>query len=237
MMARALALAAVAFPALTACLPAQRMPNTLTDAERAAGWTLLFDGRTTEGWRGYGRPDMPDGWQVVDGALTRVARAGDIVTTRTFRDFELELEWMVAPGGNSGIFYRGVESPRPRDEPIYQSAPEYQILDDAAHRDGGSRLTSAGANYGLYPAPAGVVRPANQWNTARIVVRGNDVEHWLNGTRIVAYTLGSPDWEARVKASKFAEWPVYGRAAEGLIGLQDHGDRVAYRSIRIRPLP
>jgi hypothetical protein len=111
-----------------------------------------------------------------------------------------------------------------------------QVLDDALHPDGGSRLTAAGAVYGLYPAPAGVVKPAGEWNAARIVVRGTHVEHWLNGVEVAAYELGSPDWEARVAGSKFRSWPGYGRAAAGHVALQDHGDRVAYRRIRIRTL-
>ncbi len=211
-------------------------PNTLTDAERSAGWKLLFDGKTTAGWHGYGAKDFPGGWQVVEGALTRVGLAGDIVTAEKFRDFELAIDWKVAPGGNSGIFYRGVEAADPKLNPIYHTAPEMQVLDDAAHPDGKSPLTSAGASYGLYPAPPGIVKPADQWNSARVLVKGNHVEHWLNGTKIVEYELGSADWTAKVKASKFNEWPGYGKAAEGVIGLQDHGDRVAYRNIKVRPI-
>lgn len=221
--------------AMNAC--AQRPPNQLTDEERAAGWRLLFDGTTTAGWHGYGRQEMPGGWQPVDGALTRVASAGDIVTNETFHDFELALEWKVGPGGNSGIFYRGIESADPRLEPLFQSAPEMQVLDDERHVDGKSPLTSAGANYGLYAPPRGVARPAGEWNAARIVVRGSHVEHWLNGVKVVEYELGSPEWAAKVAASKFNEWPKYGTAREGVIGLQDHGDRVAYRNIRIRVIP
>lgn len=211
-------------------------PNTLTPAERAAGWELLFDGRTTAGWHGYGHAPVPAGWRVVDGALTRVGPGTDLVTDRTFRDFELRLEWKIAPGGNSGIMYRGVESDDP-ERPLYFSAPEMQVLDDARHPDGKSPLTSAGANYGLYPAPRGVVKPAGEWNSVRIVVRGGQVEHWLNDREVVAYELGSADWAARVAKSKFAQWPEYGKADQGVIGLQDHGDRVAYRNIRIRVLP
>jgi hypothetical protein len=230
---------ALAALAAIAALPSERVlaqkepmtpPNTLTDAERRSGWKLLFDGRTKAGWHGYGKDATPSGWQVVDGALTRVDRAGDLVTDETFRDFDLVLEWKVAPGGNSGIFFRGVES----ENPIYHSAPEMQVLDDAGHPDGRSPLTSAGANYGLHAAPRGVVKPAGEWNRARILVQGRHVEHWLNETKIVEYELGSADWSERVKRSKFVEWPEYGQAAEGVIGLQDHGDRVAYRSIKIR---
>ena len=207
--------------------------NFLTPDERAAGWRLLFDGRTTAGWRGFRMDSMPGGWQAVDGALTRVGRGGDIITRETFRNFELALEWKVAPRGNSGIFYRASEDA----EAIYWTAPEMQVLDDAGHEDGQSRLTAAGANYGLDPAPAGAVRPAGEWNQVRLVVNGAHVEHWLNGTKVVEYELGSPAWEAKVQASKFAPHPHYGRNAEGYLGLQDHGDLVAYRNIKIRVLP
>jgi hypothetical protein len=233
--ARILTLATLAAAAALACgsQGQDAMPNELNAAEQADGWRMLFDGQTTAGWRGYGRPDLPEGWQVVDGALTRAGPGGDIITEETFRDFELALEWNVEPGGNSGIFYRAVEG----EDPIYMYAPEMQVLDDDAHADGLSPLTAAGANYGLYPAPEGVVRPAGQWNEVRIRVEDNQVTYWLNGERIVDYELGSPDWQARVDASKFGDWPDFGRASEGHIGLQDHGDRVAFRSIRIRELP
>jgi hypothetical protein len=207
--------------------------NALTAEERAAGWRLLFDGRTTGGWRGYMQEAVPAGWQVADGALTRVGPGGDIITIEKFRNFELSLDWNVEPGGNSGVFYRAIEGPRQ----IYYAAPEMQVLDDEQHNDGGSGLTSAGSNYGLHPAPRGVARPAGEWNSARIVVIGNHVEHWLNGQKIVDYELGSADWARRVANSKFREWPEYGKATEGHIGLQDHDSRVAYRNIKIRVLP
>ena len=206
--------------------------NTLTAEERAAGWRLLFDGSTTAGWRGYGREDLPAGWQAVDGALTRVGRGGDIITKDTFRDFELQLEWKTVEGGNSGVFIRAVEGA----EAIYHAAPEIQILDDERHPDGQSPLTSSGANYGLHAAPRGVVKPVGEWNHFRIVVRGNHVEQWMNGQKVVEYELGSDDWKQRVAASKFAAWPEYGTAREGHIGLQDHGSRVAFRNVKIRPL-
>lgn len=226
--------AATACQAQTVPVPsAARANNRLTAAEERSGWVLLFDGTTTQGWRGYLKPEMPDGWKVVDGALTRTGPGGDLVTRSTWKDFELVLDWKVSPGGNSGVFYRAVEGP----EAIYQSAPEMQVLDDRLHPDGRSPLTSAGAVYGLYPAPRGAVRPAGEWNTARLLVRGNHVEHWLNGVKTADYELHSADWSSRVAASKFKEWPAYGQGAEGLIGLQDHGNWVAYRNIRIRALP
>ena len=207
--------------------------NTLTPEERAAGWRLLFDGHSTAGWRGWQMDSMPSGWGVREGALTRVRPAADIITTEKFRNFELSLEWNVAPKGNSGIFYRASED----DDAIYWTAPEMQVLDDAGHVDGQSRLTAAGADYGLYPSPAGVVKPAGEWNQVRILVDGNHVEQWLNGVKVVEYELGSQDWEAKVKASKFATHPRYGRNAEGYIGLQEHEFRVAFRNIKIRVLP
>ncbi|HWO88712.1 MAG TPA: DUF1080 domain-containing protein [Gemmatimonadales bacterium] len=208
-------------------------PNVLSAEELAQGFRLLFDGSTTLGWRGFRRAGMPDGWRVVEGALTRVGPGGDIITVDQFENFELRLEWKVEPGGNSGIFFRVVES----SERTYFSGPEMQVLDDARHRDGTSRLTSAGSNYGLHAAPAGIVRPAGQWNEVRLIVRGAHVEHWLNGVQVVSYELWSEEWRRLVAASKFAQWPEYGMARRGHIALQDHGDRVYFRSIRIRELP
>jgi hypothetical protein len=200
---------------------------------RDTGWKSLFDGKTTAGWRGYRSKTMPAGWQVIDGALTRVDSAGDIVTNDKYTNFELELNWKVAEGGNSGIFYRVSED---SDYP-WQTGLEMQVLDDARHPDGRSPLTSAGSLFGIYPAPRGAVRPAGEWNAVRIVVNGHHIEHWLNGVKVVEAELGSPDWQARVKQSKFATMPGYGRNDTGYIGLQDHGNRVAYRFIRIRTLP
>jgi hypothetical protein len=207
-------------------------PNALSDDERAAGWMLLFDGRTLAGWRGYNRPDLPGGWAIDDGALARVGPGGDIITIEQFGDFELALEWRVQGGGNSGIFYRAEEG----HAWIYESAPEMQLLDDRRHPDGRDPLTSAGANYGLHAAPRGVVRAAGEWNSARIVAVGPHIEHWLNGVRVVEYELGGEEWRQRVAASKFAAWPAYGRARRGHIGLQDHGDPVWFRNIKIRAI-
>jgi hypothetical protein len=199
----------------------------------AGNWVSLFDGRTLAGWTGFrtGRP--PEGWQVVEGAITRVGPGGDIVSERQYANFELSLEWRVAPAGNSGVMFR-VD---PAARVTYESGPEMQVLDDAGHPDGKSRLTAAGAAYGLYPAPPGIVKPAEQWNSARLVVNDASIEHWLNGVKVVEYELWSDDWELRVKNSKFAQWPGYGRATRGHIALQDHGDRVSFRNIRIRELP
>ena len=211
---------------------AQQPLNTLTDAERAAGWTLLFDGQSLNGWRGYNMSGLPGSWAAREGALARVGPGGDLITDAQYDDFELTFEWKVETGGNSGVFYRAAEG----QDLIYYSAPEYQVLDDAHHADGQSPLTSAGSNYALDAAPRGHVKPAGEWNSGRVVVRGDHVEHWLNGAQVVAYELHGAEWKDRVANSKFAAWPAYGMATRGHIGLQDHGDPVWYRNIKLRVL-
>ncbi len=207
--------------------------NTLSADEAAAGWQLLFDGQSTEGWRNYQASTISPGWQVVDGTLARVGQAGDLVTIAEYGNFELQLEWRVETGGNSGVFIRAGE-----DDPyIFMSAPEVQMLDDANHRDGQSPLTSAGSNYALHPVERGIAHGAGNWNRLRILVDGNLVVQWLNGREVVRYELGSADWRARVRNSKFSAWPNYGALRRGHIGLQDHGDPVAFRNVKIRNLP
>ena len=237
MIKRAVAASAIALSLAASAVTngaAQGTMNTLTAAEKAAGWRLLFDGTTTAGWRGYKQSAVPTGWSVVDGTLTKTGPSGDIITREKYRDFELEVDWKISTGGNSGIFYRGTEE----YDHIYWSAPEFQLLDDAHAPDGKSRLTSAGADYALYPSPAGIVKPAGEWNHTRIVVRGRHVEHWLNGKKLLSYELESPDWTRRVKGSKFAAWPNYGKASDGYIGIQgDHPGTLTLRNIKIRTLP
>ena len=207
--------------------------STLTAEERAAGWRPLFDGSTLTGWHVYHGTGAPTGWRAANGMISRVGGGGDLVTDEQFGNFDLALDWKIQPGGNSGIIYRISDE----GEATYMTGPEFQVLDDARHADGKDPLTSAGAAYGLYPAPRGIVKPAGEWNAARIVVNGNHVEHWLNGTRTAQYDLGSSEWSKKVAASKFAAWPGYGKSSRGRIGLQDHGDSVSYRNIRIKVLP
>jgi hypothetical protein len=206
-------------------------PNTITPKEQAEGWRLLFDGRTTAGWRGYRQPTLPDGWRVVDGALTRVGQAGDIVTTGQFGDFELTLDWKLQANGNSGLFYRVTEE----DPIMWHTAPEYQIIDNA-YKEPLKPGQYTGANYDMHPPSLDVTKPIGSWNQTRIVVRGPHVEHWLNGVKLVDYELWTPDWERRVRESKFKDYATYGRARRGHIGLQDHGDPAAFRNIKIREL-
>lgn len=200
----------------------------------AAKWRVLFDGTMNDSFRGWRSAGMPDGWHVVDGTLAKEGSVDDLVTREQFGNFELELEWKIGKAGNSGIFYRGT---REYDH-IYWSAPEYQLLDDQNAPDGRNRLTAAGSAYALYAAPLGAVRPFGEWNTARIVVAGTHVEHWMNGQLVVAYDLESPDWKAKVAASKFSKYPNYGLAKQGFIGIQgDHSGALALRRVRIRELP
>jgi hypothetical protein len=218
--------------ALAAVLLMNSSPAHAQAAE--GGWTSLFDGKSMEAWRGYQSATLPAGWRVTDGTMGKVAATGDIVSKASYTNFVLELEWKLGVRGNAGIFYRASEA----EKKIYLTGPEYQLLDDANAPDGKSPLTSAGAAYAIYPAPRGVVKPADQWNSTRIVVDGAHVEHWLNGTKLLEYTFWSPDWEAKVKASKFGVVPTYGREKSGHIGIQgDHEGALAIRNVRIKVLP
>jgi hypothetical protein len=200
--------------------------------EQAGGWRPLFDGKTTSGWRGFRQAQMPAGWQVVDGALTRVARASDIVTVDEFGDFELTLEWKLPPNGNSGIFFRVTED----DDVMWHTAPEFQLIDNAYNKEPLKPVQLAGANYDLDPPSRDVTKPIGSWNDARLLVRGPHVEHWLNGVKVVEYELWTGEWERQVRGSKFKDYPRYARARRGHIGLQDHDDRVAFRNIKIREM-
>jgi len=209
--------------------------NTLSDAERAAGWVLLFDGKdAAPHFRGYRKQSMPGAWKVIDGTLSFVpgGEGGDIVTREQYKDFEFICDWRVAPGGNSGIMWHVGEA---HSYP-WETGPEMQILDDAAHVDGRTPMTSAGACYALYPAPEGAAKPAGAWNTARILVQGPKVELWLNGVQTASFDTSSDDWKKRLAESKFKSMPAFATLDKGHIALQDHGDLVAFRNIRIRPI-
>ena len=215
-----LAIGAIGFLTATSC------------AQPSAQWRTLFDGASLEAFRGYKNTPIPAGWKIADKTLAKVAPVADIVSKDEFGDFELELEWKIGDAGNSGVFYRGSEE----YEHIYWSAPEYQLLDDVKAADNKTRLTCAGSAYAILPSPPGHLKPIGDWNVARIVAKGPHVEHWLNGVKLLEYELWSPEWEARVKASKFGKMPGYGRAKRGHLVLQEHGGPVSYRNIKIKPL-
>ena len=197
-------------------------------------WHSLLQYDSAPAWRGWKEPGLPAGWHIAGGVLSKDGPVDDLVTKESFGNFELELEWKIGRGGNSGIFFR---STRDYDH-VYWSGPEYQLLDDANAADGRNRLTAAAAAYALYGAPAGIVLPCDHWNRTRLVVKGAHVEHWLNGRKVVEYELQSADWRSKLASSKFAAYPNYGLASLGSIGLQ--GDRpgtLAIRRLRIRELP
>lgn len=208
-------------------------PNSLTSAEARDGYELLFDGQSTEHWRGFKKDAFPDGWVAENGALARLESGGDIITREQYSSFDLRLEWKIAPGGNSGIMWHVIESDAV--QATYQSGPEMQVLDNAGH-PGVEPFHSAGACYELYAPSVSAAKPIGEWNQARLTVRGDHVEHWLNGVKVCEYTLGSDDWNARVQAGKFASMPHFARSRKGHIALQDHQSLVWYRNLRIRRL-
>lgn len=214
-------------------------PGAATAATSVGDWTPLFDGATLAGWTAVGGGAAPSGWRVEDGAIhfaPGTGGGGDLVAPGTWGDFELSLDWKVGPCGNSGVFYRSASAP---GRPLYETAPEYQVLDDTCHPDGRFPSHRAGSIYDLYAAASGVARAAGTWNEARIVARGGHIEHWLNGTKVAEADQGTPGWAARLAASKFRDasaFPGFGTFASGVIGVQDHGDPVWYRSVRIRSL-
>jgi hypothetical protein len=225
---------AAATPSFTTSLTAAA-DNVLTADEQQAGWQLLFDGKTIDKWRAVNGTGVPPVWEVVDGTImAKPGKGVDLVSVEEYADFELMVDFKVAKNGNSGIFYRGVETP---SAPIYHSAPEYQILDDIGHPDaknGPDRF--CGANYDMEPPLVSACNAAGEWNSARIVVKGAHVEHWLNGKKTADYELWSPKWKEQVAASKFKAWPAYGMAKTGRLSLQHHGDEVAFRNIKVRRL-
>jgi hypothetical protein len=228
-------------PASKAATPA----NTLSAAEKAAGWKLLFDGKTTTGWRGFHADAFPaQGWVVEDGAIKRVATVktpgagGDIITAGEYGNFELALDWKLAAGGNSGLKYLIVEPTggKGRSGVGY----EMQILDDERHPDAKAGVNgnrTAGALYDLIAPSTHAAHPIGEWNEARLVVKGRHVEHWLNGQRIVQFEIGSPEMKALIAKSKYKDIQGFGDATSGHILLQDHGDEVSFRNLKIRALP
>jgi hypothetical protein len=200
------------------------------------GWKILFDGKSTDSWRSYRGTTFPrTGWVVENGCLRHRAKAGggDIVTKEKFENFELKLEWKVAPGGNSGIMYRVSEE----GLATWHTGPEMQILDNERHNDGKNPLTSAGSLYALIAPSKDVSKPAGEFNHVRLIVNGDHVEHWLNGEKIVEYELNSKDIQTRIANSKFKDYPKFAREKTGHIALQDHGDDVWFCNIKIRELP
>ena len=220
-------------------------------AQTQGGWRSLFDGKTLAGWRGLGYDSVPSAhWKVVDGAIMKVASGniakmadghpaagGDLMTTDTFTDFELEFEWKVVPGSNSGVKYNVSEAMSMKSANHAALGFEYQVLDDSLNEDNKIPSHRAGSLYDMIPPSADkMLRPVGSWNSSRIVLRGNHGEHWLNGKRIVEYDLGTPRMDSLLKASKYRSIEGFADRRPGHIVLQDHGDAAYYRAIRIREI-
>jgi hypothetical protein len=215
----------------------QGLHNQLTDEEKNTGWELLFDGKTTAGWRGFQSDGIPDGWIAEEGNLVALGKGGDpegdIITEKQFEDFELYLEWAIAPGGNSGIFFHVLEGDYPT---VYATGPEYQLIDDDGFPESLHEWQKTGANYAMHDPGPKTLKPADEFNTSRIIVRNPNVQHYLNGELVVEYELWSEEWLESVRNGKWSEYPGYGLARSGHIGLQDHGSVVRFRNIKIRDL-
>lgn len=210
-------------------------PNTLTAEEQAAGWRLLFNGTDFTGWKIYNAGPVAAPWSAANGEIALTGKGGgDIITEEEFGPFELSLEWKISPNGNSGIIYLVNEAATLKN--TYNSGPEMQVLDDAGHADGKIPSHQAGALYDFAPPLVAAAKPVGEWNQATIRYTGASIEHWLNGQKVAETSYGDDAWKAKVAASKFKQWPLFGTFAKGHIALQDHGDPVWYRSIKIRPL-
>lgn len=244
---KAIIIGIVSFMALQACNRATE-PNTLTPEEKRQGWVLLFDGESTEGWRGYKKDHFPANWIIDNGMLhcqgsggeeAGAVDGGDIIYDTKFENFHLKLEWKIAEGGNSGIFYLAEENPDLKE--IYMSCPEMQVLDNAKHPDaklGKDGNRQAGSLYDLIPAVPQNFAGAGEWNLAEVIHEDGHVKHIQNGELVVEYQTGTEEWKALVATSKFPplnpEWHKF--PEDGYFGLQDHGDDVWYRNIMIREL-
>lgn len=212
--------------------------NTLTPAEKKEGWKLLFDGKTTSGWRTFKSDKVSPRWKASNGELyldkTVTEGKGDLITNDEYKDYDLSLEWKIDACGNSGILFNVVEDPK--FEATYHTGPEMQVLDNTCHPDAKIIKHRAGDLYDLISCSKETVKPAGEWNLARIVSKKAKMEFWLNGNKVVEFTMHTPEWDQMVAKSKFNTMPEFGKALNGHIAIQDHGDGVRFRNIKIREL-
>lgn len=212
--------------------------NALSAKEKKEGWKLLFDGTTTTGWRNYKSDKVTDRWKVSNGELyldkSVTTGAGDIMTDGEFQDYELTLDWKISACGNSGVIFNVVEDDKYKN--TYNSGPEMQVLDNTCHPDAKIAKHRAGDLYDLIACSKETVKPAGEWNQVRLVSKNAKMEFWLNGTKVVDFTMHTPEWKEMVANSKFKSMPGFGESKKGHIALQDHGDAVWFRNIKIREL-
>ena len=213
-------------------IPPGECVHGLTKEEESGGWRLLFDGQSLGNWRSYGKPTLDEGWGIENGCLTRLGRAGDIISKDQFGDFELKLEWRISDSGNSGIFLRGNES----GKNIHQTGYEMQILDNAGHWDASDPTHRSGAYYDMIAPDHDTTQPVGYWNRVHIKAVGPQVEFWLNEKLTAKFEQGGAEWRALYEKSKFNDRPAYGTLLKGHIGFQDHWDKVWFRNIRILSL-
>lgn len=220
---------------------ANLMQNSLTETEKAGSWKLLFDGKTTNGWHGFNMKNVPKKWQVQDGLLYLNPKSpgaeeknGDIVTDAEYANYELQLEWKISACGNSGVVYNVVESPKYTYG--WETGPEMQILDNTCHPDAKIEKHKAGDLYDLVASSKITVKPAGEWNKACLINRNGKVEQWLNGTKVVETDMTGEQWKKLIAGSKFKDMPDFGKKTSGRLLLQDHGNEVWFRNIKIREL-
>ncbi|KAA6316330.1 hypothetical protein EZS27_033344 [termite gut metagenome] len=213
-------------------------PNTLTEKEKQTGWHLLFDGKTFSGWHGYNMQGIPDVWAIEDGAFTMGNTGGhesqDIITNQTYRSFALTVEYKLSQGSNSGIVFQVKEDAKYQFP--YETGPEFQLIDHENWLDPLEDWQIHGANYAMYPPKAKPYKPINEWNRLLLVVDGNQVTQLINGVETASYEKYSEDWTQRRNAGKWAQYPDYGKFDKGPISLQNHGTKLWYRNIKIKPL-
>ncbi|MDG3582392.1 MULTISPECIES: 3-keto-disaccharide hydrolase [Galbibacter] len=209
--------------------------------ERKEGdWQYIFDGTSTDGWRGYNAETLPEGWVLEGDMLKSLGKGGDIggdiiYGKEKYGEFELSVEWKISEGGNSGLFYHVLEGEQYKAP--YFNAPEYQMIDQIGFPEKLESWQSLGADYGMYnPDYEGAVKKAGEWNTTRIVFTNEKVEYWLNGKQTVSFVPWSDDWQKRKESGKWKDYPDYGKAKTGYIGLQDHGSFIWFKNIKIRKL-
>lgn len=212
--------------------------NQLTKEEQKDGWMLLFDGKTTKGWRNYNKDGIGSAWKAVEGELVLDPASGtgggDIITEAEYENYELSLEWKISACGNSGIMFNVVEDqkyPSP-----WLTGPEMQVLDNSCHPDAKIHKHRAGDLYDLIACSTETVKPAGQWNHVRLIANAGNYEFWLNGTKVVTFTMHTPEWNQLVAGSKFKDFPDFAKARKGHLALQDHGDKVWFRNIKIKVL-